>query len=418
MKTIISQGQGIIHLKDSCSFLKQQQTEVRYITGWLPVGISPRFVNFLGSLLGKKDLYKRLMVRFPANMERKEIVACALPEFFYWFMIIASRLHLIDQDKAITIGWKYWGHYTKRHIHDADIFHVRSGAGQGHAILHARKENMCVIVDHSIAHPFAMKTLLEKEYAKFGLSFDLDPESRFWSMVMKDCTDADYVLVNSDFVKQTFLSCGFPEEKIKVAYLGVREDFIGIKQDWAIDLSKPVHLLFLGSFQLRKGAHLLIEAIQLLNEKGHRVVLDVLSGADDLKVLKEEYNIPANIVFHAAVLHDQVRDHLSKSDLFVFPTFAEGSSRAAMEAMAAGLPVITTRNCGVPIIDKESGILIPEGNVHALVSAIEELIADQSLREQLGKNATTLIQENYTWHHYAKHVKTIYAECMRLKNTH
>ncbi|MBT2562760.1 glycosyltransferase family 4 protein [Pedobacter sp. ISL-64] len=412
MKIILSQGQGRIQLGQAGALLKESGIKVKYLTGWLPKKINPIIVNFLGKIVGRADLYKRLMVRQPVGLDDDDIISCSKSEFYLWFLIILVRLKLLKEDNALTWGWRYLGKETKKHIKDADIFHVRSGAGQGGAIEKAKKENMITIADHSIAHPISMKEYLIEEYKRFNQKYDLDPNSKFWTLVEKDCLDADYVLVNSDFVKNTFLDNGYREDIVKVIYFGVREDFVGLKTDWSFVKKDAVHLIFIGHFCFRKGARILIEAIKELNERGVSVVLDVLGIVDDLKIP----DIPSNIVFHGIFLYDELKDHLKNSDLYVFPTFAEGSSRAAMEAMASGLPVITTENCGVPIVHDETGVIIPINNSMILADEIERLINDKMLREKIGRSASKLISEKYTWGIYKKNLVDFYELILDKKN--
>jgi glycosyltransferase involved in cell wall biosynthesis len=90
--------------------------------------------------------------------------------------------------------------------------------------------------------------------------------------------------------------------------------------------------------------------------------------------------------------------------LFVFPTFAEGSSRSGMEAAAAGLPIITTENCGLPLEHGKSAIYVPVNNADALAEEISRLSVDEALRCSLGRNAMKTVTENYTWRHYGEQV--------------
>lgn len=73
--------------------------------------------------------------------------------------------------------------------------------------------------------------------------------------MVSDCEKADVVLVNSDFVKQTFIDTGFDPNKIKVAYLGVRNDFFGLKHDYSID--GKLKILFTGGFGFRRVLNML-----------------------------------------------------------------------------------------------------------------------------------------------------------------
>jgi glycosyltransferase involved in cell wall biosynthesis len=404
MRVILSQGQGRIQLGQASVYLKEAGIGVKYITGWVPRNTSPAIVNFLGKIVGRPDLYKRIIIRQPKELNNNEVIVCALPEFYLWFLLILVKFKLLSEDFALTSGWLYWGRCTTKYLNNADIFHVRSGAGQGGAIDKAKKSNMIVVADHSIAHPISMKNYLIDEYNRFGKKYDLDPDSRFWTLVQKDCIEADYVVVNSDFVKRTLLENGFKSEKVKVIYFGVREDFIGVKKNWELPVGQPPRLIFIGHFTFRKGARLLVEAIKILNEKGVEVILDVLGIVDDIGVT----DIPSNIVFHGIFLYEELINFLKTRDLYVFPTFAEGSSRAAMEAMASGLPVITTDNCGVPITHNETGIIIPINDSLYLATEIERLLNDALLRKTIGQNASKLIEESYTWELYKKNLIDFY----------
>lgn len=403
IKAILSQGQGRIQLGQASAYLREAGIGVKYITGWLPKNLNPSFVDFFGKIVGRSNLYKRLMVRQPENLPDSDIVTSSSPEFYLWFLLILVKLKLLKEDNALTWGWLYWGSATRKYIKNANIFHVRSGAGQGGAIKKAKQEQMIVVVDHSIAHPVSMKNYLIEEYNRFGQKYDLDPDTKFWGLVVKDCLEADYVLVNSQFVKDTFIEQGYPDEKIEVIYFGVREDFVGVKKTWVIPSNEPAHLIFIGHFCFRKGARILIEMIELLNAKGINVVLDVLGIVDDLGI-----DMPENIKFHGIFLYDQLKDFLSSSDLYVFPTFAEGSSRAAMEAMASGLPVVTTHNCGVPITHNETGIIVPVNDAKTLATEVERLLNDIALREKIGKNAAKLIKDSYTWEIYKDNLVDFY----------
>jgi glycosyltransferase involved in cell wall biosynthesis len=111
----------------------------------------------------------------------------------------------------------------------------------------------------------------------------------------------------------------------------------------------------------------------------------------------------------------QVAAAFARADLFVFPTFAEGSSRSGMEAAAAGLPIITTENCGLPLEHGISGIYVPVNDSKALAEAIARLSADEPLRTSLGRNAMKTVTQNYTWRHYGQQVAEYLREAVEAR---
>ena len=82
--------------------------------------------------------------------------------------------------------------------------------------------------------------------------------------------------------------------------------------------------------------------------------------------------------------HVEVEKYLKQADIFVFPTGLEGSAKSVYEAMASGLPVLTTENAGSIIIQNETGLITKFGCVASLQSAMRKLKSDHSLRQTLG----------------------------------
>ena len=105
------------------------------------------------------------------------------------------------------------------------------------------------------------------------------------------------------------------------------------------------------------------------------------------------------------------------ADLFVFPTFAEGSSRSGMEAAAAGLPIITTENCGLPLQHGKSAIYVPVNDAACLAEAIGLLSSDEGLRTSLGRNAMRTVTEHYTWAQYGRQVAQFLKEAIEWRRS-
>jgi glycosyltransferase involved in cell wall biosynthesis len=163
---------------------------------------------------------------------------------------------------------------------------------------------------------------------------------------------------------------------------------------------QAVRVLFLGSLGRRKGAPELIEAMAELPER----VRLVLAGGDEdpgatakARAQAEGLRITPRVRFAGTVLGADKGALLRDSDIFALPSRAEGLPMALLEAMAAGLPVVTTPVGGIPslIRDGETGLLVPAGSPRAMAKALGRLAADPDLRRRLGEAGRELATARY-----------------------
>jgi glycosyltransferase involved in cell wall biosynthesis len=400
LKAIVATGFGKLHFHETARALAAAGVEVNFLTGWVPQESQTALVDLLGKFLGERHLARRMAAR-QIRIPGVSVTPVAWVEAAGTLIRLIQRTRLIPLDLAYGMEFRLaaWG--SRKYLKNADVLLVRSGAGQSGAIRKARRNGMAIVTDHSIAHPAFIHAALRDEFARFGLPAGYDPQADLWKLVLRDCADADLLLVNSDFVKKTFVEQGYPACKVRVAYLGVREEFFDLKHDYGID--GPVRILFTGNFDIRKGVRLLLEAIRRCRQSGLDVRLQLMGNLDNGASCLE----PSDEQFFTHTPFaplEQVAAAFADADLFVFPTFAEGSSRSGMEAAAAGLPIITTENCGLPLEHEKSAIYVPVNDADSLAEAIARVASDEGLRQSIGRNATRTVTENYTWTHYGRHL--------------
>lgn len=403
-KVVLSTGIGPLHLIKSAVFLSKY-VDIKVVQSWLPKNTDSYFVKILSKAVGHKHLSIGLKKRSPKELLGKNF-SCAIPDFLLWGLKILNKKIGFPSNKNIAgWSWKLFGKLSRRYIKTGDVFHVRSGAGQGGAIQKAKSLGMKVVVDHSIAHPAFMDKNLTEEYNKNNAPFFMGMDSPLFQYTHLDAQMADCILVNSHFVKQTFIDEGFNHNKIKVAYLGVREDFMNVKISY--ETENKLRLLFTGGFGFRKGGEYLLKALQILEKKGINFEMKVVGSYNEAKELIKKYPVKS-IEYVGFIPQDELKQYLIDSDIYVFPSLCEGCASSGMEAMAAGLPVITTYESGLPVEHNTSGYVIPTKDEYAIANAISLLEESVELRKKFGKNASKLISANYTWDDYAVKVNNIY----------
>lgn len=172
------------------------------------------------------------------------------------------------------------------------------------------------------------------------------PIARHWYERAREMlADVDYVLSPSSYVTHSFLTRGFKKEQI-------------LRNVYPVDLSlfrpgasprpqnRPLTIINTGALSLRKGTPYLLEAFRLLHRQNPSVrFLLTQSIRDDVREILHRYaDLP--IEWSPGLPHAPLAERLRSADVFVLPSLEEGLVRTALEAMACGLQVVLTPNCG------------------------------------------------------------------------
>jgi glycosyltransferase involved in cell wall biosynthesis len=112
------------------------------------------------------------------------------------------------------------------------------------------------------------------------------------------------------------------------------------------------------------------------------------------------------------VPHDELLRLYERAAVVACPSRREGFGVACLEAMAAGRPVVASSVGGLRdlVVDGETGLLVPPGDVAALRAALEQLLGDAGLRARLGGAARERVLAEFTWKRYAEHIRRAYDE--------
>jgi glycosyltransferase involved in cell wall biosynthesis len=298
----------------------------------------------------------------------------------------------------------WYGYLSAKYVTGCDIFHVRSGYGR-YAMARARQEGALSLVDHSIADSDFVFAAYEEESRKWSggkVAYPLSREA--FKYVNQDLLEADHILVNSEFVKTTLVSAQRARaERISVLYLGVDTDvFSPSHADPNADNDGLFTILYVGTIDYRKGVLYLLEACKRLRLPNCRVILLGSMGDVPLEKYSGTFEHVPDVAWR------DVPSWYRKASAFVFPSLAEGSARVNYEAMACGIPVVTTYEAGSPIRDGVEGFIVPARDSDALADRIARLHADPALRRQMGRAARVRMESEFTWQHYSAGLLTLY----------
>jgi glycosyltransferase involved in cell wall biosynthesis len=214
-----------------------------------------------------------------------------------------------------------------------------------------------------------------------------------------ECKLADYVLVASSFSRQILVNQQIRPDRIKVIPYGIDT----IRFHPAMPGDHPtLRLLFVGRVERLKGLQDLLEAVQALRAEGLALELTVCGALVDAALL-ERY--PGICRYAGQLSAAEIPEMYRQSDIFVFPSHLDGFGFVLLEAMASGLPVITTPHTAGPdlITDGVEGYIVPVQAVAALKERIRMLAADRALCRTMGQAARKRA-EGFTWDHYNRRI--------------
>ena len=154
---------------------------------------------------------------------------------------------------------------------------------------------------------------------------------------------------------------------------------------------EPGTFLYVGRLKKYKGVQFILAAMAKLRKAGKNYSLVVLGSGDyeeELKKITSRLKLERNVVFEGFVPQERKLHWLRKAWAAVFPSEKEGWGLTVIEANACGTPVIASDSAGLrdSVIDGQTGILVPHGNIEMLAEEMNRLALNSSLRSELGKN--------------------------------
>jgi glycosyltransferase involved in cell wall biosynthesis len=182
-------------------------------------------------------------------------------------------------------------------------------------------------------------------------------------------------------VKESIRSIGGPAGKCVVVPYGVDSEAFIPRARASQD--GPLKVLFVGTIQLRKGIQYLMGAARILKDKSVKI-----RAVGTARVSSEAIEQISGVIDLAgAVPRSGLRSEYDWADVLVVPSISEGSANVCYEALASGLPIITTPNAGSVVRDGIEGFIVPIRSAEAIAGKLGMLASDRALIGRLSTNA-------------------------------
>lgn len=276
-------------------------------------------------------------------------------------------------------------------------------------------------------------TLPSKKPCKFivtihDLTFKRFPElvtkravSYYNAHIQSAIKKADRIIADSYNTKEDLMILyGVGSDRVEVIYMGIDKDFRVIEDKKKLKEVKDKYglpkkfILSVGTIEPRKNLRRLIEAYYQLREKGlieHSLVIAGQKGwlYENVFEAVKRLKLEQEVIFTGYITRDDLPMIYNSADLFIFPSIYEGFGLPALEAMACGIPVITSNISSLPEITGDAALLINPYDVEAIAKAMERVLGDDGLRKELVKKGLKHARR-FSWQDSAKKTLMAYRE--------
>ncbi|HVM14836.1 MAG TPA: glycosyltransferase family 4 protein [Egibacteraceae bacterium] len=185
-----------------------------------------------------------------------------------------------------------------------------------------------------------------------------------------------------------------------------------LRQEWGIGPAETV-VTMVSRLLPAKGVHEFVAAARTLRDRARFVLIGAATGRtsisdDDLSAWRD-----AGVIVAGKQLN--IPEWLAASDIYTLPSYyREGVPRANLEAMAMGLPVVTTQmpGCRETVVDGENGFLIPPRDTGALTEGLRRLVDDPPLRRRMGARSRELAEQRFSLHRVVDQYLQLYTDVL------
>jgi glycosyltransferase involved in cell wall biosynthesis len=204
----------------------------------------------------------------------------------------------------------------------------------------------------------------------------------------------DFIICPSEAVREDAITnFQFSRQQTVVVPYGMNPELLNVHPE-----TVRGRVLFAGTADLRKGIHYFAMAAENISRTGKSFEFRV-AGHVQPRVTQQP--ICRHLNFLGRIPRTDMAHEFASADVFVLPSLAEGSAEATYEALACGLPVITTQATGSVVRDGVEGRIVPERDPVALAEAIREVVEDRAKRDRMARAARERARD-YTWERYGE----------------
>jgi glycosyltransferase involved in cell wall biosynthesis len=353
--------------------------------GLLPAGLRPAGL-------------RRLLARRPEGVPRQKIHCASAFGIVRVLRRGGGRTHGQVVRAQTNANEQFCRRLVKHGFGDADVIYAFNGAAL-ELFQYAKSKGMRTILEQTAA-PWAYdEQILADERRRWPgwEAGDVSPDD--WGpMSRREVAEwglADLILCGSQYVVDAVGVELGPVDRCVVVPYGL--DASRIRTTASSPAVGRARILYAGTVQLRKGVQYLIEAAKLIQDLDVEIRVVGPIAVSERAVAELE----RHVTLVGSLPRSDMQREYEAADVFVLPTLSEGSANVCYEALAAGLPVVTTPNAGSVVRDGQEGFLVPIRDAQAIAERIRRLVEDRPMRQEMSHRALNRARQ-FTWEHYGR----------------
>lgn len=344
----------------------------------------------------------------PDHLFRPEKISdLANPINLYEFLSVCTG----SFPEPFTFGERVFS-YLKKHKNDYDIVHDNQCLSYGIGRL-ARKVMPTIVTihhpitvdrqeDYKVAHTIRQKFRVYRWYTFIG-------------MQLKVARQFSHIITVSDFTKKDIAKefC-LDENKFRVVHNGINNEFFYPRQNGP----RPANSLIVtnSADTPLKGLNFLLEAVAQVRLRQPLTLTVIGQPKKDgiIENLVKELKLEDIVHFTGRIENEEFADYYAKSSVAVVPSLYEGFGIPAAEAMACGVPLISTSGGALPEVVGNAGLIVPPGDSKALADAIVRLLNSAEERSKYAQAGLERVHAVFSWKKAAREVVDVYREAIRV----
>lgn len=324
---------------------------------------------------------------------------------------INQKLRWLNEFDMHTLKFRLFDNFVAQKDLRCDAFHGFEGCSML-SMKKAKALGAKIVLDEAMCHVDCIQEVMREEHRRLNLPFAdyLKENSALTRRKREEYELADLVIVPSEKIRKDFIArTGRDAASVICIPLGV--DLQRFSPQPSARQDSIFRVLCVGIVGLRKGIHYLLEAFKQLKLPNAELLIISPIEKEFLPVLEKYSGLYRHIW---SMPNNQLSQYYNDSSVFVLPSVFDSFGFVTLEAMACGVPVIVTENCGLQPRDGVDGFVVPIRSVEAIKEKLLYFYEQPEKRRQMGESAAQYAKR-FSWETYRRRLGRLYDSWLQNK---